>query len=262
MQNYMINAANAWVRDLDASYGAHYRLGGYTDAEIMRTMWKYLHRGQNCRRAWARINMHMPETLTTGESLDILEFSTAHGAMLEIWRNHGHKVRGTDYAWAVEGSGAMHKGVRKTWHSDLLSQVKETAHENTRSEPVAGWPYQSIIESLDLEVDLFDGGALPYGYADKSFDVLCCYQAIEAYAHPDQWLDILAEFCRVTRKTIVLGFNPQPVQHADDESYIAEARKAWLAMQSYRSNGFACVFFEVGQTRRGVHPTAAKFQAI
>ena len=52
-------------------------------------------------------------------------------------------------------------------------------HDSPRADKNLGRIYQPIIESLGLPVDIFDAGALPYAYADKSFDVICRYRAIE-----------------------------------------------------------------------------------
>ena len=251
-----------WSPALPSEFSEAYKLGGYDENRILQVMWKYLMREANAQRAWVRINHHLPETMTQADPLDILEFSTAHGAMLEIWRHFGHRVRGTDYNWATHESTAVHKGVRKPWHRKALEELTSQTHSHSRAVMVEGWPYQPIIESLGLDVDLFDGADRPYPYDDKSYDVVCCYQAIEAYANPEDWLDILAEFCRIARRTVVVGFNPPPVFEAENEEYLVKARAAWIAMQQYNANGFRTVFFEMGRTRRGIHPTAVKLVAV
>lgn len=261
MRRAELNARQTWVNPLPEEFTTSYQLGNYSEDRIQQIMWKYLVRSHNCERAWARINHHLPETLVSPKPLDILEFSTAHGAMLEIWRNHGHRCVGTDFAWTTNDPSVKHKGVRKNWHTSLLGDLSSNLHPHACAPEVPGWPYQPIIESLDLDVRLFDGGDLPYPFEDNSFDVVCCYQAIEAYAHPSRWLDVVREFCRIARNTVVIGFNPLPVEHAEDEVYNAAAHAAWMKMQNFSEAGFKSVFFELGQTRRGLHPVTCKLVA-
>ena len=262
MRVFELNSRMTWVPELPKRFLRHYSLGRYSDDQILQIMWKYLHRETNCQRAWARINHFMPETLNSDKSLDILEFSTAHGAMLEIWRNAGHNVVGTDYAWTLDSHKPVkHKGVRRKWHNALLDEVKAISHGGEMSEEVSGWPYQPIIESLGLDVRLFDGGILPYPFEDKSFDVVCCFQAIEAYGTPDKWCEILEEMCRIARKSVVIGFNPLPYDDAENAMMVEQAHHVWLEMQNFKAHGLQSVFFEVGQTRRGFHPTTLKLMA-
>ncbi|MEM7471810.1 MAG: class I SAM-dependent methyltransferase [Pseudomonadota bacterium] len=252
----------AWTPAIPAEFVDPYRLGEYSENRITQTMWKYLVREQNCQRAWARINHHMPETLMPGAPLDILEFSTAHGAMLEIWQHYGHRCVGTDYAWTVQGQETVKgKGVRKPWHETLIKELRGKPHGRKTHAEVPGWPYQTITESLGLDVRLFDGGLRRYPFEDDSFDLVCCFQAIEAYTGPEGWLDTIREFCRIARKTVVVGFNPLPVETAENQDMRAAAREAWLALQSFDELGFRTTFFEIGQTRRGIHPTVCKLIA-
>ena len=261
MKALRIKEREEWTAPLPEHFKTHYQLGRYDEERIGQVMWKYLVRSENLKRAWMRISHHLPETLTTDEKLDIIEFSTAHGAMLEIWRDKGHNVVGTDYAWTAESDLAVHKGVQRNWHKVLLAELQASESNHKADDVILGWPYQPIIESLGLDVRLFDGGKMPYPFEDKSFDVVCCYQAIEAYATADKWLDIVREFCRMARQTVVIGFNPLPIRRADDPWEMEEARKAWLEMQQFNEMGFRTTFFEIGETRRGVHPITCKIQA-
>lgn len=256
-------ARASWTPPVPAEFFKPYQLGRYSEDRIQDVMWKYLSHEQNIERAWVRINHHMPETLDSAQPLDILEFSTAHGAMLEIWRREGHRVVGTDFAWTSEdGARVKHKGVRKPWHRQMLDDVRRTKHTGKPGKVIEGWPYQPIIESLDLDVRLFDGGVRPYPFEDDSFDVVCCFQAIEAYSEPEGWLDTIREFCRISRKSVVVGFNPLPVHNAENEGRIAAARAAWMELQRFNELGFRTTFFEIGQTRRGIHPTVCKLMAF
>ncbi|WP_127049485.1 hypothetical protein [Pseudorhodobacter sp. E13] len=245
----------AWTPDVPKEFPAHYALGGYSDHQISRIALKYLARTENIKRAWARIHHHFPETLSGAAPLDILELSTAHGAMLEVWRHFGHRVRGTDFGgWSKD----YNKNAKRP---KFLDKLTAKSHDNPRGDKNLGWIYQPIIESLGLEVDLFDAGCLPYPYPDKSFDVLCCYQAIEAYAAPEHWGTIADEFCRIARQSIVIGFNPPAIKLREDEAHMAIVREATEALRSFNRNGFKCVFMEFGETRAGFHPTAVKLMA-
>jgi hypothetical protein len=244
-----------WCPPLPDAFPRHYALAGYKLSQIRRIAHKYLHRTENLKRAWARIHHHLPETTALGPPLDILEFSTAHGAMLEVWRHMGHQVRGTDFAGWPEDYGRKNRITRV--FSDLLA----ADHDLPRAGSNFGWLYQPLIESLGLTVDLFDGGLVPYRYDSKSFDVVCCYQAIEAYGPPETWDAIAAEFCRIARKVIVIGFNPPPVSLRNNDDHAAQVRAATERLRRWNTGGFRTGFLEFGQTRAGLHPKAVKLVA-
>lgn len=244
--------AHRWLPEMPVEFRQSYQLANYDRPRIEAVMRKYLNRIKNNKRAWKRICFHMPETLTGNTPLDILEFSTAHGAMLDIWRHFGQRVVGTDYAGGVGQAGP--KPDEPIW----FDQVLEAAHDHPTDDVVDGWVYQPIIESLGLDVRLFDAGQTPYAFDDKSFDILCCYQALEAYAHPDDWERVLDEFCRITRKSVVIGFNPPTVKDYKDEAHRAAFAAACERLRCYDSNGFKAVYFELGQTFRGIHPMTCK----
>jgi hypothetical protein len=245
-----------WCPPVPKDFPSHYEFGGYPEAQIIRIARKYLWRKENIRRAWARVHHHFPETLTSKTPLDVLEFSTAHGAMLEVWRHFGHRVRGTDFGgWPDDYNK---RGVRPRF----LGPAFKDTHSHPRGPQNLGWVYQPIIESLGLEVDIFDAGTLPYAYGDKSIDVICCYQAIEAYAAPELWGDVVDEFCRIALASIVIGFNPPPIKLREDEAHMASAMAATEALRQFDRNGFKCVFMEFGETKAGFHPTAVKLMAV
>lgn len=245
-----------WCPPVPESFPSQYDFGGYPERQVIRIARKYLLRKDNLRRAWARIHHHFPETVAPGPKLDILEFSTAHGAMLEVWHHFGHRVRGTDFAGWPDNYNAKAK------RPGFLSDAFDVSHDYPRAKKNLGWIYQPIIEGLGYQVDLFDAGALPYAYADKSYDVICCYQAIEAYASPEKWINIVDEFCRIARKSIVVGFNPPSVKLRNDEDHMDLVRSATDELRSYNRNGFKCIFMEFGETRAGFHPTAVKLVAV
>ena len=90
-------------------------------------------------------------------------------------------------------------------------------------------------------MEIFDAGRVPYPLADKSFDVTLCFQAIEHYCHPKDWLPIVDEFCRISRKSVFIMLNRLIPQFRDIPEYLSEFNAFRLAMRSYRQNGFVCV---------------------
>ena len=260
MRRFEQSESLKWFPDLPEAFNDRYRLGGYSTQQIDRIMWKYLVRRNNCERAWVRILQHMPETLNS-EPLDILELSTAHGAMLEIWRHYGHRVAGTDFAWAKGDAKVQRKGTKKPWQFQEMELLRAQTSECERVEEIDGWPYQPIIESLGLDVTLHDGGLLPYPFGDNSFDYVCAYQAIEAYADPARWPEIVDEMVRIARRCVVLGFNPPEVAMRADEEMWGRCRAAWDDMMTYNRNGFEIDVFQLGETRAGMHPIFCKFRA-
>ena len=260
MRPFEMTKSKAWFPELPAQFRTDYRLGNYASDRITRVMWKYLMRPLNCERSWLRLHQHMPELLS-GPPKDILELSTAHGSLLEILRWKGHRVTGTDCAWAVNGSTAQVKSPRRHWHFCLLERLGSLRHDHPVAESVEGWPYQPLIESLGLGVTLHDGGRIPYPFADKSQDYVICYQAIEAYAPPERWVEIVDEMCRIARHAVVIGFNPPPLGMRSYHDSYRRFRDGWQRLMSYDRNGFQTRAFLVGQTRAGHHPTLCKLIA-
>ena len=241
----------AWFPSPPISISRPYALGNYEVSQVNRVIArKYLNRKDNLKRAWSRICSHLPETTNTDESLKILEFSTAHGAMLEIWQALGHFAEGTDFC--------VPKKYRKKYNPlDKEQKLFDASHKNKIGDTIEGWIYQPIIESIGGKVHLFDAGKVPYDFDDNSFDHICCYQAIEAYAKPADWGTIVAEFCRIARRSVVIGFNP-PAARADADADWEDTKKAWERLRTYNENGFRNVFFELEETNRGYHPSACK----
>lgn len=260
MRRFELSESLNWFPEMPEAFYDRYHLGNYSEQRIEQIMWKYLVRRNNCERAWVRILQHMPETLNA-KPLDMLELSTAHGAMLEIWRHFGHRVAGTDYDWAKGDAKVQRKRSNKRWQFAELNLLRSKCHENPVADDIEGWPYQPVIESLGLDVTLHDGGKLPYPFADKSFDYVCAYQAIEAYARPERWRAIVDEICRIARRCVVLGFNPPPVAERGDDRILAGCRAAWHDMLCYNRGGFEVDVFQLGETRGGVHPIYVKLQA-
>lgn len=254
MRKETANRKLAWLPEPPFEFPKHYSLGNYgvdrVDGAISP---KYLNRAKNLKQSWVRLCTHFPEATTGAAKYDVLEFSTAHGAIPELLNALGHRSEGTDYA-PTEG-GKPYTGM-KPWQRACF----ESKHENPIADPVTGWVYQPIIESLGLKVHLFDAGHTPYPFEDKSYDAVLCYQAIEAYAVPEDWPRIVAEFCRIARKTVIIGFNP-PLRGSETDAEWSRSKKAWDGLRRYNDNGFQCVSFEMEQTGRAFHPTACRLVA-
>ncbi len=199
---------------------------------------KYAKRSRNIERCWNRVQLYMPELLNAAPQ-DILELSTAHGAMLEILRHHGHNVMGTDYAnmaWSKDGS-AMSQ-FRKLNDDSFEREVDDRG--NTIDVEKPDWPYRHVVESVDLPMTVFDAGVAPYPFADKSYDMVMSFQAIEHYCRPEDWMSLVDEFCRISRKTVFVMLNRLIPAFREKEDYKNAFNDFRHGMRSYRKNGFVC----------------------
>lgn len=251
MKKLTASQKSAWLPPPPVDLERPYALGNYAFQDVSTAIArKYLDRSANLQRAWVRICTHMPEIIGTDETLSILEFSTAHGAMLEIFQALGHNAEGTDYCVPQQYR-------RKFKPVSPDNAVFRSLHSNPVAVSQDGWLYQPIIESIGGKVHLFDAGQTPYAFADDSFDYVCCYQALDSYADPSGWEAIVEEFCRIARRAVVIGFNP-PGLSAEESRGWGETEKAWEKLRSFDACGFRNVFFEFDTTSRGLHPSACK----
>lgn len=254
MKRVTANQKFSWLPAPPVDMNEPYYLGNYDFSRISTAIApKYLNRKINLKRAWSRICTHFPETTNTDEKYKILEFSTAHGAMLEIWQALGHTAEGTDYCFPPEYN-TRYKPINGP------GNLFDTEHTNPVEPKIEGWIYQPVIESIGGTVHLFDAGQLPYAFEDNAFDFVCCYQAIEAYAKPADWGEIVAEFCRIAKRAVVIGFNPPPIRSELDEGWDA-TKEAWEKLRTYDENGFRNQFFEIEESGRAFHPSACKLVA-
>lgn len=199
---------------------------------------KYAVRHKNIRRAWNRVQLYMPE-LIGGPKQDVLELSTAHGAMLEVLRHHGHNVMGTDYSnmvWSKDGAAMAQ--FRKLNDDSFQREIDDYGNPIDPEKP--DWPYRHIVESVDLPMTVFDAGQVPYPFEDKSYDMVMCFQAIEHYCHPDHWMAIIDEFCRISRKSVFVMLNRLIPEFRAKEDYLKSFNAFRLGMRNYRKNGFTC----------------------
>lgn len=174
----------------------------------------------------------------------VLEMSTAHGAVLEVLRHFGHDVTGNDYANMLTAKDdAVSSILRPLNYEDANRKTDDygNAVDLNSSEDVT-WPYKNIIEAIDIPMRIFDAGKVPYPAEDGEFDVTICLQALEHYCHPDDWMAIVKEFCRITKESIVIFLNPPDrAAQMDKGDYLASFDKARLALRKYDANGFRCV---------------------
>tara|TARA_R110002072_G_scaffold17486_1_gene66402 strand:- start:178 stop:1002 length:825 start_codon:yes stop_codon:yes gene_type:complete len=199
---------------------------------------KYAKRGRNIERCWNRIQLYMPELLIS-QPQDVLELSTAHGAMLEILRHYGHNVMGTDYAnMAWSKDGAAMSQFRALNDPDFEREHDDRGNAIDPEKP--DWPYRHVVESIDLPMTVFDAGHAPYPFADKSYDMVMCFQAIEHYCHPKDWMVLIDEFCRISRKSVFVLLNRIMPQFREREDYNNAFNEFRHGMRSYSKNGFIC----------------------
>ena len=200
---------------------------------------KYTKRAGNIRRCWNRVQLYLPELMHHGEPQKIFEMSTAHAGMLEVLRYFGHEVEGNDYANMVQAKdlseASTFRGVNDTGFRRDVDDYGIAANENG---VFTSWPYKEITESINIPVKLFDAGHLPYPLEDKSQDYMLCFQAIDHYCHPDHWMEIVYEFCRVTRKSIVLLLNPIFPRYEKHETYKASFERFLQDMRQFNEKSF------------------------
>ena len=215
------------------------------DGQLMRNIQKkYKSRPANIKRCWNRVQLFVPELMHhEGPQQRVLEMSTAHGGMLEVLRHFGHDVVGNDYVNLVSTDENNNRALyRDVNDQSFTREVDDYGLPVPKpGEKLEDWPYRKIIESIKMPMSLFDAGQVPYPHRSKEFDVLLCMQAIEHYCHPKDWMTIVDEFCRITRRTIVLLLNPMLKNMGGAPRDYANAyRQAKLDLRSYRRNGFVC----------------------
>ncbi|WP_328799733.1 class I SAM-dependent methyltransferase [Sedimentimonas flavescens] len=202
---------------------------------------KYLNRKTNIRRAMNRVSLFLPE-LMSGKPQRILELSTAHGAILEVLRHYGHKVVGNDYVNMVSGETQAERAIYRDINDQSFSRAFDDYGLPVPSGGVLeDWPYRPIIESINIPMQLFDAGITPYPVETASFDYVISMQAIEHYCHPRDWLKIVDEMCRISRRSVFLLLNPMMPEMAADPHYSEAFHTAREALRDYDQNGFRCV---------------------
>lgn len=236
--------------DIPASLLSEYKLDEDGLARNEKLQKKYIKRARNIKRSWNRTRIYMPELMAKDvKPMDVLELSTAHGGMLEVARHFGHNVMGTDYPNFIFSKGKSgYKRLGKETEAPMRALNDQTFARSTDDYGIEisgdvqyDWPYRYICESVDLPMNVFDGGKTPYPFDDKSYDVLMCFQAIEHYCHPDHWMDIVDEMCRITRKSVFILLNQAHPKYKTQPGYLESFEKARRELAQYNANGFTCM---------------------
>ncbi|WP_149139596.1 class I SAM-dependent methyltransferase [Gemmobacter caeruleus] len=206
-----------------------------------RVQKKYLRRFGNIRRSWALLLQYLPELMVKGApQREVLELSTAHGATLEILRHKGHSVLGSDFPNFL-GKNNEHDSRERGVNSFVPGLHRDDHGFVNDAGEAEGWIYQPLIESLGLDVTLFDAGQVPYPFEDRRFDTLISFDAIEHYCHPRDWMKLVDEFTRLARRSVLIVTNPVQEHKLEDADYMAAFYAFQKAMRHYRRDGFECV---------------------
>jgi hypothetical protein len=202
---------------------------------------KYLNRKRNLRRALNRIQLFLPELLG-GPSKSIFELSTAHGAILEVLRHYGHDVTGNDYVNMVGGDVPEQRAIfRRVNDPDFRRDTDDYGLPIPADNQIVDWPYRPIIDSIGIPMVLFDAGKLPYPLEAQSFDYVLSMQVIEHYCHPQDWLTIVDEMCRISRQGVFLLLNPMMPEMAADPVYARAFHQARADLRDFDRHGFRCI---------------------
>jgi len=201
---------------------------------------KYADRARNNRRAFNRMQRYMPELLRpNAPSQVVFELSTAHGAMLEVARHFGHEIIGNDFANMVNANkGEKSSVIRKIDDPEFKRRMDDFGIEIQEDPNEQDWAYRHITEAMEIPMNIFDAGAPPYPFADKSVDVTLCSQAIEHYCHPDDWMNLVTEMCRISRRSVFILLNPLHQSYLKHDGYEAAFHKARRDLRNYCDNGF------------------------
>ncbi|PTV95685.1 methyltransferase family protein [Rhodobacter aestuarii] len=236
------------------AFSAPYALSEEAIAQLSKSVQrKYVVRFKNIRRSWHLLLQYMPELMVEeGARQDVLEMSSAHGATLEILRHFGHRAIGNDFANFLGRDGGLDTRFREANALDLAAA--EDDHKlNHGDGAILNWPYRPLIESKGLDVRLFDAGHVPYPFEDNSFDTVLCFDALEHYCHPKDWLKIVGEFTRLARRSVLLITNPVQAHLLSDTTYMETFYAFQKAMRRYRDNGFACVYAGINRNQLTVY---------
>lgn len=179
-------------------------------------------RSTNVLQAWNRVQLYLPE-LMTAATQDVVQLSCSHGAMLEVLRHHGHRVMGTQYAPTI-------------W-SDDPSRLQNPA---SMQDHKPDWPYRFVADSIDLPMTLHDTGSGVLPFKDGSFDTVICDRTLGHFAYPEDWIDLLEEFCRISRGTVLVMLDRLSPNLQADAEYRGAFDRFRSAAIRYRENGFAC----------------------
>jgi ubiquinone/menaquinone biosynthesis C-methylase UbiE len=127
--------------------------------------------------AWKRVHSVLSEYTTHDYgNKKIIDISSGTGTMLEVMKYYNHEVMGVDYTHS---------------QNDYI--------------------YQDFLISQNIPYIIHDCSKLPYPFEDKQFDVLINWGAFHFYKPMDNWVNIIKEFMRITKETIIVLVNHGPL---------------------------------------------------
>lgn len=178
----LLNAMNLPVPD---SMLEPYRIG-VERFERENTHDKYRIRPYNLLREYLRIACLSPELLVPECKETVLDLSSGSCGTFELMRNTKVTVS----------------------CADALSRDDGTV------------PFAPFWEELGVEIIPFDGRQRPFPFESKSFDVVLCSQAIDAFGQPETYPESIAEICRIARRkaVIILNYKPHKTPREDTEA--------------------------------------------
>lgn len=123
---------------------------------------KYTNRTKLCMQYNAWLLSYLPELRYGGKH--ILDMSTGPGTFLELARNYGNSIMGTDAIDTV---------------------------------------YAPLLHSQDIPFIEVDGGVVPYPFKDREFDVVTLMNAIH-FLPINMWGSIMNELFRIAKQTVFI----------------------------------------------------------
>lgn len=147
---------------------------------------KFTNRSRYQKMILNYITTCIPEIKNGG--YNILDMSCGSGMMLEIARDYGNEILGTN-------------------------------------EP--GHVYAPLLDSQNIPIRLLDGSKLPYSqFEDKSFDIVSSMHALFFFPN-DMWFGIVQEMCRIARKIVFVVTSIEPRYSDINDSLSNFAISGW-----------------------------------
>lgn len=162
---------------------------------------KFFKRRRCIKNNWNRLQNYFPETFKE-KKLKFLDLSCGNGATLECVRFLGHETFGVDYES----------------ESHCLSNLRIIKNTNMPNK----WLYKILLDSQNISYKGHDLNVLPYPFADKSFDIVNCWGAIEFYSRPKFWPLLILEMLRISNLYVNIAFNLLPKWAKTNISYVFE----------------------------------------
>jgi len=158
-------------------------LGDWNDKDVVEKFCKigsgkyhkFLDRNRTIKSNWSRLHHYAKNILLSKKPMKILDVGCGNGATMEIFRFYGHEVCGIDYTGGFEDKGT--------------------------------WRYEPLIKSQNLSVKWHSGSDIPYPFADNEFDLVICWGTITFFKPISIWPNVMDEFARLSKNTILLGVN-------------------------------------------------------